>query len=303
MRRSLPEALPPRVSKKISSARQLVEPAGERLPKEAEQVRVMPILCEFNTGPLYLPNSGFVARPRLPHGFRKLDIDKNANIRVKATSQHSTRTWVDCHITTWHDTTLYSAVENVFVIPPANMQYLTGEHMRNIVSNPNDPASVRVDFERPFITPPKVITFLNYIDLDKRYNWRLKTTAVGIDVNGFTLNIETWGDTILYAAQACWIAYPEDEPHIFSMSTNTTDIRPCSTPQLQNCREITFNNIEFLKDPAVFVALNSLDIGCDANLRIDAYVDGVSRTGLTWHIDTWHDTVLYSAGASIIAFH
>jgi hypothetical protein len=275
----------------------------------------MPILCEFNTETihpatdpapdtqetLHFPHP-FPARPRLPHGLRELDIDKNANIRVKSTNQYYTKTWVDCHITTWGDTTLYRAIDDEFVIPPADMQYLAGEHMRNVLINPDDPASVRVDFERPFITPPKVITFLNYIDLDNKHNWRLKTTATGIDVNGFTLNIETWGDTILYAAQACWIAYPEDEPHIFSMSANTTDVRPSNEPQLQQSKAITFNNVEFFKDPAVFVALNSFDIDCKANLRINAYVDGVTRTGLVWHIDAWSDTVLNSAGASIIAF-
>lgn len=149
------------------------------------------------------------------------------------------------------------------------MQYLTGEHMRDLINNPNNPASVRVDFERPFITPPKVTTFFNYIDLDKKHNWRLRTHATDIDVDGFTLTIETWSDTILYAAQACWIAYPEDEPHIFSTSVNTGDVRPWNLPQLQHCREIPFlNNVEFLKDPTVFVALNSLDIDCNANLRI-----------------------------------
>lgn len=275
----------------------------------------MPIFYEFDTQTIRSWSSApaqdtyktfhfsptFVAPPRLAHGLRELDVDKIASIRVKSTN-HLNKDSVHCHITAWAATTLYSAITDMFVILPANMQYLTGEHMRNLIDNPNDPASVRVNFERPFITPPKVVVFLNYIDLDNRYNWRLKTTATGVSVDGFTLNIETWGDTILYAAQACWIAYPEDEPHIFSMSANTMDIRPWNQPQLQQQKKITFNNVEFLKDPAVFVALNSFDVGCNANLRINAYVDRVSRSDLVWHIDAWHDTVLYSAGASFIAF-
>jgi hypothetical protein len=82
------------------------------------------------------------------------------------------------------------------------------------------------------------------------------------------------------------------------------DVRPWYKPQLQQRtnKKITFNNVEFSKDPTVFAALNSFDVDCHANLRINAYIDGVSRTGLVWHIDTWADTDLYSAGASIIAF-
>jgi hypothetical protein len=180
------------------------------------------------------------------------------------------------------------------------MQYLTGEHMRKF----HDPASVRVNFERPFITPPKVVIFLNHIDLDKDHNWRLSTSATEIGVDGFTLNIETRGDTVLYGAQACWIAYPEDEPHIFSTSVNTMDVRPWDQPHLhqKTSKEITFDNVRFWKNPSIFVALNSFDIHRNNYFRIHAYIDDVSRTGLVWHIDTWADSVIYSAGVSIIAF-
>ena len=86
---------------------------------------------------------------------------------------------------------------------------------------PKDPSSVRVDFERRFVTPPKAVVFLNHIDLDKRFNWRLSVSASDTDVNGFTLHIKTWGNTGLYFPGACWIAYPEDRKHIYSTSVNT----------------------------------------------------------------------------------
>jgi len=242
-----------------------------------------------------------VVRPRLPHGLCELDISKDADIRVKSTNMYFTKTWADCHITSWDETTLYSAVDDGFVLIPANLQYLNGEHMRNLLVDPDDPASVRIDFEHPFVTPPKVVVFLSYIDLGKGHNWRLRTTATNIDMNEFTLTVESWGDTVLYAAQAGWIAYPEDEEHVFSFSDNTADVS--NQPQLQYRNETTFNNVEFWKNPSVFVALNSFDVDCKANLRISAYVDGVTKTSLMWHIDAWYDTILYSASASIIAFN
>ena len=53
----------------------------------------------------------------------------------------------------------------------------------------------------------------------------------------------------------------------------------------------------------VVVAVQSaLDMDCKANLRVNAYVDSISTTRMVWHIDTFADSVLYSAGASIIAF-
>jgi len=243
----------------------------------------------------------FVAPPRLPHGIRQLDISTDANIRVKSTINDITKTSAEYHITSWFDTTLYSGAVNSLNLAPANLEFQNGEHTRNLIANPQDPASTRINFERPFVTPPKVVVFFNLIDLDKGRNWRLKTSATSIDEKGFTLNIETWGDTILYAAQAGWIAYPEDKTHIFSTSVNTQEVRSWDKPQSQNNKAISFGDVEFWKNPNVFVALNMFDLGCGHNFRLTAFVDQVTQQGLTWHLDSWSDTVLYSAGASIIA--
>ena len=245
----------------------------------------------------------FVDRPRLVHGFRELDVGNNANIRVTSRLQNVTRTSADCHVASSGDTTLNSAAVDVFALAPGDLDFLTGEHTRNPWINPNDPASARINFERRFVTPPKVVVFFNYIDLDTNRAWRLKTTATDIDPEGFTLNIETWSDTIFYAARVGWIAYPEDREHIFSTSVNTMDVRPWYQPQPTQSREIGFNAVEFWKKPSVFIALNYLDIDCRANLRVNAYVDNVNTNGLVWRIDSWDDTILYAAGATIIAFN
>ncbi|KAH9059431.1 hypothetical protein EDB83DRAFT_932312 [Lactarius deliciosus] len=264
----------------------------------------MPTLCTFDISQstLNFPRP-FVDRPRLAHGLRELDVGNNADIRVTTRLQNITTTSADCQITPWADTILYSAAADVIALAPGDLDFLTGEHTRDLWNDPNDPASVRINFERPFITPPKVVVFFNSIDLDRNRTWRVKTTATDIDVKGFTLNIETWSDTTFYAARACWIAYPEDHEHVFSRSVNTMDVRPWDRPQPKQSNEIGFNAVEFWRNPSVFIALNYLDIDHRANLRVNVYVDSVSTTGLTWHIDSWDNTTLYSAGATIIAFN
>ncbi|KAG6914247.1 hypothetical protein DXG01_001489 [Tephrocybe rancida] len=211
----------------------------------------------------------------------------NAHIRAKATITDITKENADFHVISWHDTNIYAAIESVFALAPANLQYSTSEHMRNLLADPKSPASVRVNFDRPFATPPKVVVFFNYIDPAKDKNWRLKTSATAIDEAGFTLNIETWFDTVLYTAQVAWVAYPEDITHIFSTSSKAID----------------FGDVEFWKDPDVFLALNEIDFDYRFNLRVESYVDNVSKKGLTWHINSWSDTILYAAGVSIIAFN
>ncbi|KAF8555006.1 hypothetical protein OG21DRAFT_1508189 [Imleria badia] len=273
----------------------------------------MHILLEFDTlnvHPWYMPQLDtqatlnfprpFDAPPRLPHGFCSLDMNRNSNIRVRSTLEGITESRADFHIMTWSNSIIHWAVAHVFALAPGEVEFLSGEHSH---TPRDDPASVRIDFERPFSDPPKVVVFFNLVDLEKDHGWRLKTTATDIDAKGFTLNIETWGDTILHAMQVCWIAYPEDREHIFSASINTMGGRPENPPEFRHSSgTIAFDPAGFWKKPAVFVALNSFDISCKSNLRIRTYVDGVSRTGLVWHIESYSDSNLHSASVSIIAF-
>jgi hypothetical protein len=178
-----------------------LQPAPNLTPNCAS-LPVMPTVCTFDISQstLNFPRP-FVDRPRLAHGIRELDVGNNANIRVTSRLQNVTESSADCQITSWGDTTLYSAAVDVLALAPGDLDFLTGEHTRNLLTDPDAPASVRINFERPFPTPPNVVVFFNYIDLDRNRNWRLETTATDIDAEGFTLNIETWSNTIFYSAQ------------------------------------------------------------------------------------------------------
>lgn len=237
----------------------------------------------------------YLAPPRLPHGLRQLDIDHQWNIRVRGTIENIQNDSAVYHVSTWSDTKVYSGILDSLNLAPANLDILCGEHRRD------SPGDVRINFERPFITPPKVVVFFNAFDLDRSRNWHLSTTATNVDKWGFTLNINTWGDTIFYYAQVGWIAYPNDRKHIFSTSVSTGDVRPSNRPQLKQGKSISFGKVAFSKYPDVFVALNQFDIDCNAGFRLNAYVDNVLTKGLTWHIDSWDDTILYSAAVTIIA--
>ena len=52
----------------------------------------------------------------------------------------------------------------------------------------------------------------------------------------------------------------------------------------------------------MLIALNGMDIDFAADLRLSAWVGNVSQNGLTWHLDSWKDTVLNRASAQFIAF-
>jgi hypothetical protein len=64
-----------------------------------------------------------------------------------------------------------------------------------------------VIFQSPFATLPAVQVNLSEIDADAGPNLRVQAVAINITNVGFTLRIDTWADTKLYAVQANWFAF------------------------------------------------------------------------------------------------
>jgi hypothetical protein len=269
----------------------------------------MPAVLAFNTQEVRLWNDlqpqtskvvglpeTYVAPPRLPVGLNSLDMQMGTNLRVNAYNDTVDQQKFTTHVETWGDTTLFSAGTNTLVLKPASIDILSGE-FKAVTTKTSD----RITFERSFVTTPKVVVFLKSFDTGGGGSTRVKAYTSDVDRTGFTIHVETWADTNLYAAVAGWVAYPEDRSNIYSGTVNTMDVRPWQNPQTQTSQEINFHGYAFQKKPNVFVALNFIDISTQANLRITAYVDNVKTDGLTWHVDSWADTKLWAAGISYIA--
>ena len=242
--------------------------------------------------------------PQLPLGLNSLDINKDGGIRVIAKAENITREGFTGSLNSWASTVLHSAGASWLELSRSYYEYQTGEFNTeddHPWDKPQLKTSRRINFDRPYFEPPKVIVFLKRLDMDKNKNWRVITRVSDIDAKGFTIHIDTWGDSILYRATAGWIAYPGDRPYIFSGTANTQDVRPSNKPQLLNSKEIGFGGVQFWRTPSIFLALYSLDFDHTANLRVNAWAGNVTPTSLTWHLDSWDDSIFYSAGVSILA--
>jgi len=199
----------------------------------------------------------FPAPPRLPLGLSLLDLGKDAHIRVAASAEDITKEGFKISLNTWGDGVLYSAGASWLELSPNYLEYQTGEFSTEDdypLDKPQLKTSRRINFARPYFTPPKVIVFLKKLGMNKNRNWLIITKVSDIDANGFTIHINTWGDSILYRAVAGWIAYPEDRPYIFSGTANTQDVRPWDKPQLLNSKSIGFGGVLFWRTPSVFMA-------------------------------------------------
>jgi len=64
-----------------------------------------------------------------------------------------------------------------------------------------------INFGQSFSGSPKIVLGLTYVDFINDSNHRIKVYALNITPNGFTIQIETWADTHIWAAGVDWIAY------------------------------------------------------------------------------------------------
>lgn len=132
-------------------------------------------------------------------------------------------------------------------------------------------------------------------------NWRIKSFASDITATGFTMHIETWNDSELFAATASWISYPSGKEDVCSGSFSTSDVRPHNNPRLNTSGPVEFAEDMFSNTPRVVLGINSLDAGCKGGLRLELMGTDVTSEGMTWNLNSWKDTTMYSAGGTYIA--
>ncbi|KAK7737618.1 hypothetical protein SLS63_002747 [Diaporthe eres] len=242
--------------------------------------------------------------PELPVGITSLDISQAANIRITAATSEATTENFKASLQSWNDTVLYSA-SMTYLEKSSDFDYIqTGFYNTNETGPGKKPQlkhSKRIKFATPFSAPPKVITWLQSLEMDKSRNWRIRVSATDIDKKGFTIHADSWADSILYSAGVTWLAYPADQQGVTSGRFDTQDVRPRQEPQHENSGVKDFD-VEFSKTPKVIMALDSLDYDHNRNLRVRLSSSSVNSTGMTWHLDSWWDSIMYSSGASFFAW-
>ncbi|KAI0387073.1 hypothetical protein F5Y04DRAFT_288839 [Hypomontagnella monticulosa] len=73
-------------------------------------------------------------------------------------------------------------------------------------NQPEVSTQARINFIEKFTSVPTVAVSINAADVEKRTNFRVKAYATAVDVKGFTITAESWGDTVLFSCGVTWIA-------------------------------------------------------------------------------------------------
>ncbi|KAG9007444.1 hypothetical protein FRB94_001251 [Tulasnella sp. JGI-2019a] len=239
-----------------------------------------------------------------PHGLNLLDVSTRDNLRINVSVEVAPLPTI--RVTTWGASVVHSSSCTWLEVARNDRDFQHGvfstvDDHDHSWRKPKTETRREVSFEKPFAEPPKIMCWLNKIDADCRHDCRVKTYAENITKTGFTLYVSTWADSILYAACTTWIAYPANRSNITSGSYHTRDVRPSNEPQARCECDILFDRT-FQKPPVVLAALNWLEIGYrTSTYRAKTLNTNITTTGMAWHLDTWGDTTLYSAGASYLA--
>ena len=233
--------------------------------------------------------------PAILLGLNSLEIDRCANVRVRTSAEDIHEHIFGAHIRSWDNTRLYSAGCTWLAVPRGHPSFQFGTfhtEQDHIAWNVRHLTSRKIVFGRPYETPPKIVVWLNALDLCRDHNERVMAFATDITTTGFTVHINSWDDTRLFGAGISWFAYPEGFPGICSGSL---------LPVGGTSGVVKFEK-KFAKPPRLVLAgLNKLDSDRHGRCSFKIVTEGVSEMGMGIRVEGWGDTVLHSAGVGYLA--
>ncbi|KAI4157163.1 MAG: hypothetical protein LQ342_008503 [Letrouitia transgressa] len=263
----------------------------------------------FNTKEVLFDPS-YNSEPKMTIALSRIDLSCKANKSVAAKINQVTKDNAIVSVDTWDTSILNGGAASWIEANSEDQDWQFGEFNTQEQRDRNDTSSQTAEkviyFDYAYSEPPNVVVALSLIDIENAHDYRVKTYATDITNDHFTIHIDTWGNSILYAAAASWVAFPADLTSALSFSFTTA----AGNTKSKNSDRLDFSaystktgrSRKFVKTPVVRTFLNLIDIPNGKDLRIKAYSDQVTEQGFTWHADTWGDTVLRQAGVSVVVW-
>lgn len=170
--------------------------------------------------PFTLP---FTSPPDILLGLQKLDLKKGAStLGIDTHASNITARGFTIHASTTRDTTINEAVLQWMAVPrttPAwTTDYQSGHFGTLSARDRSDTGHVLnvgdVKFAHPYTSPPRVVVWIHAFDFDAGRGWRLHAYPSNIRGAGFTVNVNTWSNTLLYSANVSWVAWPAGDSSV-----------------------------------------------------------------------------------------
>lgn len=210
-----------------------------------------------------------------------------------------------CHINAGVTTRLYNASMS-WLITEASPSLQSGsvdtQHFRRNKAEAGDLVQ-RINFKIPFSAPPRVFVAISGFGINgDHFRWDMSTLATGVDSRGFTLHIlkPREGGKVRYG-QVNWLAFPEGGiPGAKMCCGDLRKVGPTGSDGGQRAVEghVEFD-VEFTKEPKIFVALNQFDSARHISVKISC--SNITQSGMDWKIRPWGDTTMYKVSGSYLA--
>lgn len=173
--------------------------------------------------------------------------------------------------------------------------------IRNI-GNPNPTDTRAVKFTSPRLQAPQLATGVTYLDMNVNFTYRLDIDSTDRTTTGFNLAINSWADTVKYAAGATWFEISPTDPDFQQGRSNLylnmfpPDYKPMSAIKFPRA---------YTEDVEILVWLTYLDFSAiKANfIMIDVSVLEANRAGFQlWYGTSGANNCVYGLGYSWIAY-
>ncbi|KAI4209521.1 MAG: hypothetical protein LQ351_007556 [Letrouitia transgressa] len=246
---------------------------------------------------------GFESAPTLLYGLYWLDLEAGADIYVRASPQDIGRDHFIARIEALGGAKLKAAGMTWLEVP--RFPFLqTGVFDTKEVhpwSQPRANTTKRINFEKRFSNPPRVVCFFTSLNIADGHDWRAKVFPSLIDEAGFTINISTWSDTMLYAGEAAWLAHPFDQPKVTSGRFSTAEAELGTAPRASVSKVKRFD-VHFDKVPKVFLALDELHYEHGKDLKCNVSLSSATPDAMTWNLQAGANSAMHSSGASFFVW-
>lgn len=253
-----------------------------------------------NPKEMLLGNMGkFASPPRILLGITNLDIGAGNNIRIKAAAGKVVNKKFVIHLDSWADTKL-KAAGCIWFKSPSDSVFQVGSFNTMDCrpwSKPATTTNKRIKFPTRFTTKPIILIWLNWIDCDRRYSASLKAYAKDIDVEGFTICIDSISDTVLYSGGASWIAYPADMADVCSGTIERHRGNP--SERFEYFGSVPFDENLFMT-PEPYLAISWIDFAPGQDVNFNLTIDSVDRGQFKWRMNSAIDSMCRGLGATYL---
>ena len=179
---------------------------------------------------------------------------------------------------------------------------MAGTYNTQDTGTPNPTNEMTQSFARDFDAIPRIPVGLSHLNIDCSHNIRIQAGASEITQESFLASLNAWGDTILYAAGMTFLVADSDLNYLQSGTFSTLEVGSWQNPKMQNSKQVNFTTPFDGQTPKVICWLTGVDMDNNKNWRCNTYATDIDANGFTVHIDSWGDTIMYSASMTWLAY-